>query len=792
MLYILKFLWLYSKFFYPRSGILFKSTGLYRCRYGREPAGAFFFFIGSPALISYPKFDFCKIKSYISFRSTTEKFALRRTVMRKKTVFLFVLFTLLAGRAHAADDTIAVLITGWGMPVGYNFDYAWTTSDYPRIGDKTDYEGQPCKIGHMGIFPYASHINMIPWAITYKTEGMEVYFDYHGIYKKTGSTYVSPAVNLDPEAIGPDYLIEIAQDSPLLDGATITPMSQVKDQNGVISYPLDPRDNATDHLAGWYRIGSFDNPFPNGMHDLVESGPPLYLWLAGMFGAPDDDGPEASAPPAAVTAQDDYLKTLMQSAFGDRVDLRFGYYTAMPGYTDMEDDVAEEFAHEGFRKMVIARETTDHNRYANEFMSANYVKERLCEIGVLDEMDIVQSRQVGRTPEFNAMNIENLRPYIEQHAPGSTIAMIYVTRGLTWGKQETSGPFGTAHPWSREVYHENAYLNYLSWKKALEKEFGGTYTLVFTKNNITSDLREDNFYSYGLSTDVDLKGYSNEGGVQVYYGLRDAIDMAKAGGCTDIIVAPCHWNYDNLDTAIRMKQLAGLPLTPRQDMMQGDFEHTSCENAGGQEVGCDTDNATATITVAPSYGKLPEAFATAYFVMLRGALERFGLYPQDETVLFTASRLITKRDGGKLFVFNPFSPVFRSSVTIPPDPYPTRPEQFTPDNATAVSDPADTNDCLWEDTRMLIGWRLNPPAMQDGLRAAGPAVHMGPYRTLFNRDVTVRIPYRRLLALGRNVRPYIYNHVTEQWDALDAEKVAGGMVQFKTQVLGLFRAGVAQ
>ena len=48
----------------------------------------------------------------------------------------------------------------------------------------------------------------------------------------------------------------------LLDNATITPLSEVKDQYGNLTYPLDPRDNTTDYLDGWYRIGSFANQFP--------------------------------------------------------------------------------------------------------------------------------------------------------------------------------------------------------------------------------------------------------------------------------------------------------------------------------------------------------------------------------------------------------------------------------------------------------------------------------------------------------------------------------------------------
>ena len=128
--------------------------------------------------------------------------------MKKNSIvgLLCLLVVMCAQASYAATDKVAVLITGWGIPVGYNFDYAWTTSDYPRIGDKTETENQACKIGHVGEFPYQSHINMIPWAITYKTPGNEAMYDYHGIYKKEGNKYISPAVNLDPALKKPEYM----------------------------------------------------------------------------------------------------------------------------------------------------------------------------------------------------------------------------------------------------------------------------------------------------------------------------------------------------------------------------------------------------------------------------------------------------------------------------------------------------------------------------------------------------------------------------------------------------------
>jgi hypothetical protein len=79
-------------------------------------------------------------------------------------------------------------------------------------------------------------------------------------------------------------------------------------------------------------------------------------------------------------------------------------------------------------------------------------------------------------------------------------------------------------------------------------------------------------------------------------------------------------------------------------------------------------------------------------------------------------------------------------------------------------------------------------------RQAGPAVYIGPYRTIFNKDVTITIPYRRFLASPSKVQPFIYNELTKDWDAIDGSPAdfMKGTVTFKTKVLGLFRAGVAQ
>jgi hypothetical protein len=683
---------------------------------------------------------------------------------------ILVPYTLMA-QDGPNEEKIAVLITGWGMSSNYNFAYAWRSHDYPRIGDRTEHEGQPCKIGHSGEFPYESHLNFIPFSILFETEGRELLFDSYGVYEydSLNKLYVSSCP--DAPSLSPD---QIPQDIP------IVPMGEVvSSSTGELSYPPDAR-TGEDYLAGWFKIGNFNNPYPNGCQDLKDEGPITYIRIFGMLGA-ELDKPDEYIPDPYSKAQDEYCELLLEDAFGDRIDVRYGYYTSAPPDTKHMTEVAEEFANEGYTKMLLARETTDHNRYANEFMTGNYIKEALCEIDKLDDMTIFQTRQIGRTPEFNAMNIRNLKPLIESHPEGSTIGMIYVTRGLTWGKDETPGWFGTTHPWSREVYHENAYLNYLSWKKALQQAFGDRYNLVFTKKDREeSNLREDNFYSYGLGNDIDLKGY---GGETVFYGIREVITWAVADGLEKLIIVPCHWSSDSLDPVYRMKEVNDLPIAPKEDLVAGKFDVVHCEDVDGQHVACDDPAAVVEITTGGSYSHHPEEFGTSYYVVLRGTLERFGLYPAGKKPVIGASQPVTKRAGGIVEVTSS-SPIQGAKIEIPEDPYPDRPEGFTYETAIAINNPNDTNDCMWDDTH-----QASPPPMSVA-DPVGPAVHFGPYRTFFNRDVTITIPYEDAIAGGKNAAAvYIYNHVTEDWDPIEIESLdsASKLVTFRTQVLGLFR-----
>ena len=691
---------------------------------------------------------------------------MRRVMFILIALMLFVPYTTIA----QVEDKVAVLITDWGMPAGYNFEYAWRSHDAARVGDRAEYIGQPCKIGHVGEFPYEAHMGLVPWGLAFEEPGFEIFFDSSGIYELVGGVYVSP---------NPDIPSLLPGEIPL--GVPITPVVElISAMTGELDYPPDPR-TGEDLLPNFYKIGDRDIvPMPNGCGDFYEASPIRFMWYYKLLVAPTDP-PEAYELHPNGQAIHDATVQMLADAFGERIDVRLGMYNKVTGYSELEWDVAEDFANEGFRKILLARETTDHNRYANEFFTANYIKERLCEIGVLDEMEIYQTRQVGRTPEFNATNVINLQEFIEAYPEGSTIAMIYVTRGLPWGSSETPAPMGTIHPWSKEVYHDNAFLNYLSWKKAIQDAYGDRYNLVFTKNGVESNLLENSLYSYGVYTGSKLGGH--------FHSVRDSIQAVKESGIDKMIIAPCHWYFDNFDTIVIMAMENDLSMLPKANLEAEIYHHTYCEDMEGNEVDCGSGEAVAEITLGPSYSHRTQEFATSYYVVLRGTLERFGLYPEGEEPDVEASQLVTKLAGGTVEVTSGASPIKGAKIQIPADPYPDRPDDFTQETGIPINDPNDTNDCMWEDNVINIGHQVTPPSMNSA-DPVGPAIYFGPYRTFFNRDVTITIPYDGVLLSGQSAAAvYIYNHLSEDWDPIEIESVdsSNRLVTFKTQVLGLFQ-----
>ena len=686
-----------------------------------------------------------------------------------------VLVILIAACPKPVAEKVAVLLLSWPIHAGYCPDVAWNIQQETFIGDVTEEEGQDCKFGHVGEFPQEMHIGWMPWMLWNEVPGWEYAYDSSGIYQwiEDGGYY---------ESIDPDNPSLTPAEIP--PGIPILPMTSAINNYGRPAFPPDSR-TGEDLLEGWFKIGSRDIPFSNGLCDLYESTVASYIRMALLMEWSDELGEEnCHSPEEAPTAMFDRTKTLLADHFGDLVDARVGFYVKSEvGGTKTQRDVAEDFANEGFTRMLITRETTDYNRFANDVVGKNYVKERLCEIGVLDDFELQQTRQVGRTPEFNALNIKNLKKYIEAYPEGSTIAMIYVTYGGGKGYEViTSGPLASPYEWHLEMREENAYLNYLAWKKAVQAAYGDRYNLVFTKGGVESDLRLDNFWTFGmLYSQTIVDGYL----------VSEAIQFAKEDGHDKIIIAPCHWYYDSEDTLIKLRERYDLPLQPKGDISNHDYDVTWCEEGDRTWVDCGSESALAEITLAQAYNNLIEDFATCYYVRLRGGLEKFGLYPNDADIRIEASEALTKLDGGTVEVTGFLSSIRGAKIEIPADPYPGRPDDFTWDTWIPLNDPDDTMDCLWEDLTVSIGVQKDPPAMQNA-QAIGPAVHVGPYRTLFNRDVTITIPYDTQTEDSENITVYIYNHLTEDWDALEAEDVDsdGRLVTFSTKVLGLFQVGV--
>ena len=139
-----------------------------------------------------------------------------------------------------------------------------------------------------------------------------------------------------------------------------------------------------------------------------------------------------------------YLARWTTARFGDSVDMRFGNYERIENVSRREEDVAVDFARAGYRKLLLTRETTDNNNYANAFATRSWIDRGLCKAGFATGIAIDQLRQVGRTPEYNTLLMRNIGRYLPEFDKAREVSMLYVTYGLPWpGGNPTAGPFST-------------------------------------------------------------------------------------------------------------------------------------------------------------------------------------------------------------------------------------------------------------------------------------------------------------------------------------------------------------
>jgi hypothetical protein len=713
-------------------------------------------------------------------------------VMRQSVILISAFFAAVVSAADPGTernaDRIAVLMTDWAEPQG--IDPLYRREVIKRsFGANAAGPGEPCTEDFVGVPPFRQQLGLIPYFLGFKTRGVEGAYDSMGLYRKSpdGEYWVSI---YDPKV---KLAVKDVPDTPGL----ITPAKDMKNPQQRSFWAIDPRDG-TNYLEGVFMIGSSPrgpgpNPLamPNGIRDTDEIS--MASGITDFSILHDDLAPRLS--PMTEEVERTTARVLHQ-LFGNQIDVRFGAYSPTTGLTRFEEDVALDFAREGFRKMVLVRETTDNNNYANNFMTRGYVQRALCLAGFRDTFTYQQSRQVGRTPEYNLALLHVAKKHLDRLPRGSEVAVLYTTYGLPFPDRAGVGPFSAPHPWSKEVYHENAYNNYISFKRYLEAYFGDRYALRFNPVGKSGDVRLDNYYSYGLSVPQDFTATDPENRFRT---LRENIDLAKRDGRRDILVLLSHWYYDGRDPLLAIRKLQQIPLNTRTDLRQGKRWVEWCERVDSPKpVDCNpSDSSIARLQYSETFDAWGREFSIGYANNIRTAIERFGVFPVGTNLSIAARGAIDREGGGSVEVKS--GALRGAKLVIAKDAHPGEPESFDAKNYRAFRDPADNLVSAWDSFEAYIGSQNVPVQyLRDHGEAVSPAVLMGPYRTIVNRPATLTLPIagkRKLEATEiSRLKAFIYNEASLGWDPVFVP--AGSMplrydpktrtASFDTQVLGVF------
>jgi hypothetical protein len=715
-----------------------------------------------------------------------------------------------AGQAIAKPpaDRIGVLVTDWGTPEGFSKSYYYGIGYRSRIGEAQTDPRDPCADEFVGQFPFRSQFGVYPHAVAYKTPGAERAHDAIGVWRKTTDGLVSvidPAIRFDPAAAPHVALIQM-KDVPL-DLRARTIFSPNK---------WDPQDYLADVVQA---------TAPNGIPDVLELDGPYWQRVAGIL----RPGVTADLNPMTKDMER-YLGAWFNRAYGARIDLRFGNYEAIENASRRHDDVAVEMAKDGISRLLLTRETTDNNNYANTFATRSWIVRALCKAGFEGKIALDQIRQVGRTPEYNAMVVKNIRRHLEEFPRKSEVALLYATYGLPWpGGNPVAGPFSAPQPWIQEVYHENAYNNFLSFKRTAEAAFAGDWSVTFAKSGGSGggDARTRNLYGYGI---FPASFYGDADDPLRFTTIRDNLEQAiRVDGRKSIVIVVSHWYYNGLDNALTIREVNDLPLNTADEMNAGEFAVRWCERysgpgryeqikderVDGRWKGC--PNGWSRIVLSEAFDDFRDDFFEGYAQRIRGGVERFGELPAFGVEVAAKAR-ISKLTGGSVAAPN------GAKLVVRPDAHPGAPEGYS--WAKARRNPApprdlgyDAQDAIrpfnefahaddhlvsaWDDFTAYVGAqardaRGRPIAKPKG--AASPIVLFGPYRELFNAPATITLPYDRSVANPASLSPMIWNDVTGAFEPVLA--VPGGdspridakarTITFDVQVLGLFvlaRAG---
>jgi hypothetical protein len=686
--------------------------------------------------------------------------------------------------AVAARDAhrVAVLLTDWAEPEGFDEHYRKEVV-VESIGERATSTNDPCTAGFIGQAPFRVQMGLVPYAIGFETKGVEGAHDSMGLYRLSadGRTYISiydPKVTLDVRSVpSTEGMVRPARDVP-------PPLARS-------FWAIDPRDG-TNYLDGVFQIGRSamgpqPNPlaYPNGIRDADE-----YSYAAAITDF--NILHENLAPRLSRTTEIVYSTTAhtLQSLFGDSIVVREGAYASFPPHTRRQDEVAVELARAGYKRFVLTRETTDNNNYANNFMTRSNVGLGLCRAGFGDGIAFRQARQVGRTPEYNLALLHVAKQNLDNVAVGSEVAILYTTYGLPFPGREAPGPFAAPHPWAAEVYHENAYNNYIAFKRYLEAYYGDRYRFVWNPTGATGDKRRDNFFSYGIFTPEDSRTRDPE---LRFRTLRENIDRAKRDGRREIIAVLSHWYYNGRDPLLAVRVMQKIPLQTREEVRAGKLWKLWCERVDSPEpVPCNTNDPNVVrLQYSETFDSWAEAFGIGYAHVIRGAVERFGVLPRGVTV--AARGAIDRTTGGTVRV--DIGPLRGAALRVAPDAHPGKPESFTIKEHEVFDDPADNFVSAWDDFEGYIGSDNAPVERADDQgKRVSPAILFGPYRTIVNRPATITLPVRARRAERARLRAFVLNEVSLQWEpvfppaggaALTFDKRAN-TVSFDTQVFGTF------
>jgi hypothetical protein len=685
-------------------------------------------------------------------------------------------------------DTIGVLITDWSQPDGFSSQY-W--GDVWRLfnGAKTNFPGEPCTANHVGDFPFQSQVGLFPFALTFPVAGLELAYDSHGYYWDNGDgTYtnvVDPAVTITAAEIPPFP-------------GMITPAADTPSQSSRGTWGIDP-NTGENYFADIVRIGipAFGGPtvLPNGISDIREA-----IWMSGYS---DMNVSHNDLTPRLSQAQIDLehvTEEVLNELYGDRLDIRFGAYIAAPGLTTWEGDVGRQMAIEGHDELVLTRETTDNNNYANDFQTFSMIDKEICKAQlfglVSQQVNYQQVRQVGRTPEYNTAVLDVNQRHIDAIPAGESVAIIYNTYGLPWpGTTSIFGPFAAPHPWAKEVYHENAYNNYLSFRNYAEARWGQTHDLVWNTPGASDDTRLESYFAYSLYNADDLTPPAEP--EKAYRTLRQNIDLAKAAGETNIVVVLSHWYLNHHLTYLQSRLLADIPLNSKDEIEAGEASIEWCELPGSSaQVDCATEGAIF-LQYGEAFDDEMETFATGYAQRIRGGIERFGAYPTGIQPL--AVGFVQETAGGSVTVTSGKN-LAGAKLVVPFDKKPGFPEAYSPFFYQTFTDADQNNVGAWDSYAAYIA--LDPDdndVRSDAAAAIGKQTSkqfiVGPYRTLSNQPMRVTLPLKvNKPAAATNSRPYIWNEATSNWDPVYPVPGGAGLagdtaamtVSFDTQVLGLF------